>query len=101
MNDNPDRIVSPHIIAGFLPVDSTGLADLGALSGPASRAVRSIGGVPGNLLWRFSVSDPSWVPAEIQGIDYSSMMLGLATHVSGRAFLEEQNDVEGWLASVR
>jgi hypothetical protein len=88
INDNPDHVVSPHIIAGFLPVDSNAMSD-------------SINGVAGTLLWRYSVSDPSWVPQEIQGIDYSSMMLGLATYMLGSSFLAEHNDFEAWLARVR
>jgi hypothetical protein len=101
IHDNPDRIVSPHIVAGFLPVDSNGMDDLRTHDAMTSRAVRSIDGVNGHLLWRYSVSDPSWVATDIQGIDYSSMMLGLATHMLGSAFLEEQNDFEVWLARAR
>jgi hypothetical protein len=101
INDNPDRIASPHIVAGFLPVDSNGMSDLRTHSTTMSRAVRSIDGVSGNLLWRYSVSDPFWVAEEVQGIDYSSMMLGLATYIFGSSFLEEHNDFEAWLARVR
>jgi len=100
INDNEDQIVSPHIVAGFLPADSSGLDDLRMQDATMSRAVRSIDGVDGKLLWRYSVSDPSWVPQEIQGIDYSAMLLGLATHMLGRPFLEEHNDFERWLARV-
>jgi hypothetical protein len=58
-------------------------------------------GVDGTLLWRYSVSDPSWVAQEIQGIDYSTMMLGLVTYMLGSSFLEEHNDFEAWLARAR
>ncbi|MDH3571453.1 MAG: hypothetical protein OER89_14885, partial [Gemmatimonadota bacterium] len=101
INNNPDHIVSPHIVAGFLPVDSNGMSDLRRHDAAMSRALRSIDGVNGNLLWRYSVSDPSWIAGEIQGIDYSSMMLGLVTHIVGSSFLEEHNDFEAWLARVR
>jgi hypothetical protein len=101
INDNQDQIVSPHIIAGFLPVDSNGMNDLRRHSATMNRAVRSIGGVAGTLLWRYSVSDPSWVPQDIQGIDYSSMMLGLVSYMLGSSFLTEHNDFEAWLARVR
>jgi hypothetical protein len=100
VNDNPDRIVSPHIVAGFLPIDTSGMSDLRTHYTTGSPAVRSIAGVEGNVLWRYSVSDPSWVADEIQGIDYSSMMLGLATYVLGSPFLEEHNDFEAWFARV-
>lgn len=98
IDNNPDRVVSPHIIAGFLPVDSGAMRDLTTLYASTRRAVRSIEGADGNVLWRYSVAHPSWVPSEIQGIDYSSMMLGLATYLFGSAFLEEHNDFEAELA---
>jgi hypothetical protein len=101
INDNPDRIVSPHIVAGFLPVDAATIFDLRAHYTARSRAVRSMAGVHGSLLWRYSVSDPSWVPEEIQGIDYSSMMLGLAASLLGTSFIEQHNDVASWLARPR
>jgi len=101
INDNPDHIVSPHIVAGFLPVDANALSDLRWHDATTSRAVRSLEGVPGPILWRYSVSDPSWIPQEIQGIDYSSMMLGLATSVLGGGFVAGHNDFEAWLAPVR
>jgi len=101
INDNPDQIVSPHIVAGFLPIDTNGMGDLRRQSSASSGAVRSIAGVSGSLLWRYSVSDPLWVAEEIQGIDYSSMMLGLAAFVLGNSFIEESNDFEAWLARVR
>jgi len=98
VNDNPDQIVSPHIIAGFLPVDSSGMEDLMMHYNSMGRAVRSIAGVEHRILWRYSIADPSWAPPEIQGIDYASMMLGLATYLFGRAFLEQHNDFAAWLA---
>jgi hypothetical protein len=101
INDNPDQIVSPHIVAGFLPIDSSGMSDLRTHAAIMSRAVRAMAGVNGNLLWRYSVSDPRWVPEEVQGIDYSYLMLGLATYTFGESFLEEHNDFESWLARVR
>ena len=99
VNNNPDQIVSPHIVAGFLPIDSGGMNDLRTHHTTMSRAVRSIAGVEGSLLWRYSVANPSWVPEEIQGIDYSTMMLGLATYVEGKSFVEEHNDFEAWLSA--
>jgi hypothetical protein len=58
-------------------------------------------GVSGSLLWRYSVSDPSWIPEEIQGIDYAGVLVGLAAHVFGTAFLEEHNDFAAWLTRAR
>jgi hypothetical protein len=101
INDNPDQIVSPHIVGGFLPVDTNGMSDLRKQSTASGGAVRSIAGVTGSLLWRYSVSDSLWVAEEIQGIDYSSMMLGLVAYILGSSFIEENNDFEAWLARVR
>ena len=101
INDNPDGIVSPHVVAGFLPADSGVLEDLVWHHATTTRAVRSMVGVSGPLLWRYSVADPSWIPAEIQGIDYSSLMLGLATSVLGVGFIERHNDFEAWLARAQ
>jgi hypothetical protein len=101
IGDNPDHIVSPHVVAGFLPVDSAALSDLQWHVTSASGALRSLVGVDGSILWRYSVTDPSWTPQELQGIDYASMMLGLADHVFGSGFLAEHNDFEAWLAGVR
>jgi hypothetical protein len=69
IDDNPDNIVSPHIVAGFLPVDTSGLGDLQWHVATMSRAVRSLPGVSGIILWRYSVSDPAWTPDQLQGID--------------------------------
>jgi hypothetical protein len=101
INDNPDRVVSPHVVAGFLAADSGALGDLEWHHATVTRAVRSMAGVSGPLLWRYSVADPSWIPAEIQGIDYSSLMLGLATSVLGSGFIAEHNDFATWLARGR
>lgn len=101
IDDDPDGIVSPHVVAGFLPVDSAGISDLREHYTSPSAAVRSMVGLDGSLLWRYSVSDPSWAPEEIQGIDYSSLMLGLAAYLMGNSFIEEHNDFASWLARAR
>lgn len=101
IENNPDVIVSPHVVAGFLAVDSSGTHDLMRHIAVESRAVRSITGVPGTVLWRYSLADPAWVPQEIQGIDYAAMLLGLAAHEFGPSLFETHNDVTGWLLRVR
>lgn len=98
INNDPDQIVSPHIVAGFFPVDSTVIRDLDMHFVDVTGAVRAMDGVRGSLLWRYSVASPQWAPEDIQGIDYSTMMLGLATSVLGSSFIAEHNDVEAWLA---
>lgn len=97
IGNDPDHIVSPHVVAGFLPVDTSGLSDLAEHLARETRAVRTIDGVNGPLLWRYSLSNPSWEPEEIQGIDYSLMLLGLAAKVLGPSFFEQHNDFGTWL----
>jgi CubicO group peptidase (beta-lactamase class C family) len=72
---NPDNIVSPHIIAGFMPVFPQAREHLLKLYRDPNRRVQSPAGV---LLPRFSVDKPEWRAARIESIDYSSMLFGLA-----------------------
>ncbi len=48
--------------------------------------------VSGPVLWRYSVVDSTWRAQDIQGIDYSSMLLGLAAYFLGNDFFTENND---------
>jgi hypothetical protein len=101
IENNPDLIVSPHVVAGFLPVDSSAMRDLLRLGQEGSRAVRAITGVGGPILWRYSLSATTWAPQDVQGIDYSLMLLGLASAELGSGFVEDHNDVAAWLTRVR
>ena len=73
---NPGTMVSPHIIAGFipaLPLARTHL--LKHWQNPDRRLKTSVG----EILPRFSLDYPKWKPHRIEAIDYSSMLFGLAT----------------------
>jgi hypothetical protein len=73
--DNPDSIVTPHIIAGFLPVFPEARKHLLEIyRDPARRALTPAG----DLLPRFSVTKPAWHATRIEAIDYSSMIFGIA-----------------------
>jgi hypothetical protein len=98
---NPDSIVSPHTMAGFAPVGARVIDDLVTLAESTARARRMVPGVRGSVLWRYSATDTQWTPPAVEAIDYSTLMLGLAAHRFGRAFVEAHNDVEGWLAGAR
>ena len=72
---NPDNVVSPHIIAGFMPVFPLAQEHLLKLyRDPARRVPTPVG----ELLPRFSVDKPDWHASRIESIDFSSMLFGLA-----------------------
>ena len=79
LDNNSLLIYSPHIIAGFLPTYPAGANDLIKLF----KDGHSIYPLPNNnasqVLWRKSLVAPDWNANEIQGVDYSTMLFGLAT----------------------
>ena len=92
ISNHPAHVVSPHIIAGFLPVDSSGKSDLeDMLAGSKGLYDLSTGET---LLWRYSLDEPTWIPNAIQGIDYSSMLYGLAYDKFGDSFFATYNDYD-------
>ncbi|WP_374075415.1 hypothetical protein [Bdellovibrio bacteriovorus] len=76
INENPHLIVSPHIIAGFIPVYPEGLADLVTMV-RNKECIYNYGSY--EILWRCSLMDLQLPIDRLQSIDYSSMFLGLAT----------------------
>ncbi|GAA3561223.1 carbohydrate-binding protein [Snuella lapsa] len=79
INDNADKIVSPHIIAGFLPINNNGKNDLLAQFNN-NKGVYSLPDDPNKkILWRYSLSNTSWAGNSVQGIDYSTFLYGLAS----------------------
>lgn len=93
INDNPEKICSPHIVAGFLPIYQNGKdnlislinSELGIYSLPAPST--------GKVLWRFKINN-IWKPGDIQGIDYALMLFGLASlpEYLGSEFFKKYND---------
>lgn len=73
--NNPEGVVSPHIIAGFLPVFPPAREHLLKIYRDPKRRVKS---PAGDLLPRFSVTQPEWQASRVESIDYSSMLFGLA-----------------------
>ncbi len=94
INDNPKQIVSPHIVAGFLPVYPEGENDLRDIW--LSQKGRYVFPIYSSdvLLWRYSLQNPQWKATEVQGIDYSSMLFGLASlpQFLGKSFFERNNN---------
>ncbi|KIO78734.1 hypothetical protein TH53_01115 [Pedobacter lusitanus] len=78
INDNAGKVVSPHIAGGFIPVNAEAKNDLVSLY-RANKGVYTLPGTTDQILWRYSVKDPAWRANEVQGIDYSTMLFGLAT----------------------
>lgn len=72
---NPGRMVSPHIIAGFMPVLPSAQDHLVKLYSDLSRRLKT---PAGEILPRFSIEKPLWRPHRIESIDYASMIFGLA-----------------------
>ncbi len=92
---NPFKTVSPQIMAGFLPADPAGIRDdLGKLweSGLGRYAYGGAGAR--QVLWRFSLANPEWKAASLQGVDFSTEVFGLAAHpnVLGAGWFATYND---------
>ena len=81
INTNPNKIVSPHIIAGFSSIYSNTKSDLLSLYNNGNGV--SIYSLPSNLskkvLWRYKRTDTTARASYIQAIDYSTMLFGLAS----------------------
>lgn len=81
INDNPNKIVSPHIISGFSTIYSNAKSDLLSLYNNGSGA--SVYGLPSNtskkVLWRYKRNDTAARASYVQAIDYSTMLFGLAS----------------------
>ncbi len=73
--DNPENVVSPHIVAGFMPVFPLARDHLLKIYRDPRRRVKS---PVGALLPRFSADKPEWHASRIESIDYASMVFGLA-----------------------
>ena len=75
INNNPNHIVSPSIIAGYLAVYPEGKEDLLNLWNSKEGQIEWENK---KILWRF-IPDKTWKPKEIIGIDFGLMLFGLAS----------------------
>lgn len=78
IDNNPNMVCSPHIIAGFLPIHSDGRNDIQSLIDRNMGLYSLPNDEESTVLWRFSTENTSWKPTDIQGIDYALMLLGFA-----------------------
>jgi hypothetical protein len=81
INGNPNNIVSPQIIAGFIPIYDQSKPDLKSLyDGGNGPAVYNLPSNPAKkVLWRYSQSNHSLRTPYIQAVDFSTMLYGLAS----------------------
>jgi hypothetical protein len=92
---NPNMIVSPHIIAGFSPVDANVKNDLVALyNNGTGAAVYKIPGTSREFLWRYKFRTPADRASYVQAVDFSTMLYGLAAlpEYLGTGFFNKYND---------
>ncbi len=92
---NPGKVCSPHVLAGFSPVDSTVAADIDNLW-TNEVGVYTVPGGTKKFLWRFSVNQPDWRADDVQGVDSSTLIFGLAAHQSvlGTDFFQTFNNFD-------
>jgi hypothetical protein len=95
INNNPETIVSPHIISGFIPIDGTNKDDLILLL-QNNKGIFDLPDDPSReILWRYSLTNPSWIASSVQGVDYATMLYGLASlpEYLGPNFFDTYNDI--------
>jgi len=80
LSHNPYQIYSPHIIAGFIPVYVQGAEHLVQLYNSSEEPYALPTSEMEQILWRRSLELRNWRAREVQGIDYASMLFGLASH---------------------
>jgi hypothetical protein len=94
IDDNVDTIVSPHALAGFIPVYAKAKMDLinlyknnkGVYALPADTSLK--------ILWRYSPATPTWRATVVQGVDFATLLFGIASlpEYVGIDFFARHND---------
>ncbi len=102
--NNNLAVVSPHVIAGFLPIHPQSKNDLKSLynngNGPA------VYSLPNNqtrkVLWRYSRQNTATRCSYIQAIDFSTFVYGLATlpEYIGDNFFDKYNKLDKNIATI-
>ena len=78
INNNPGNYFSPHIIAGFIPIYNQGLDDLTNLLKDGSCLYKLPGAESSYVAWRKSIDNRDLKVQDISGVDYATMLFGLA-----------------------
>jgi Secretion system C-terminal sorting domain len=94
---NPNNIVSPHIIAGFIPINAANSKATLTYLYNNNRGTYTIPGTTRKVLWRYKRGNPGQDANYIQAIDYSTMLFGLAslTEHLGPNWFSTYNKPEG------
>lgn len=81
IENNPNKIVSPHIIAGYIPVNVQSKTDLLSLYNNGTGA--AVYGLPSDtskkVLWRYLYDNTNLRTPYIQAVDFSTMLYGLSS----------------------
>jgi hypothetical protein len=93
--NNPGIICSPQIIAGFIPLRAACLDDLEQLW-ESGLGRYDLPGDTSQVLWRFSMIQPEWIADGAAGVDWSTMVFGLAAHPDalGSTFFKTHNNFQ-------
>jgi hypothetical protein len=93
IDDNADKMVSPHIVAGFIPFSSTASTDFMSLY-TAGKAVYNLPGTSYPILWRYSITNTTYRTPSVSGVDFASELFGLASLPShcGTSFFSNNNN---------
>lgn len=79
IENNPSKMVSPHIIAGFIPQNASAATDFMNMY----NAGKGIYYLPEEsnrpVLWRYSITSPAYRANSISGVDFASELFGLAS----------------------
>jgi hypothetical protein len=94
-DSNPGQICSPQIIAGFIPVRTQCLDDLEQLW-ESGFGRYDLPEDTTQVLWRFSIIQEEWMADGAAGVDWSTMVFGLAAHPDalGSSFFRTYNNFQ-------
>lgn len=97
VNKNPQRIVSPHILIGFSPVNPEVRNDLIALYDSGNgNGIYQIPATNRDFMWRYMLNQPNLKTSYVQSVDFSTMFYGLAAlpEYLGPEFFTKYNDFD-------
>ncbi|WP_310556559.1 T9SS type A sorting domain-containing protein [Flavobacterium sp.] len=100
VESNPDKIVSPHIIAGFIPINASNSKATLTYLYNNNKGIYTLPGTTRKVLWRYKRENPAQKANYIQAIDYSTMLFGLAAlpeHLGINWFSNYNNPVNSGL----
>lgn len=80
IENNPKKMVSPHIIAGFIPQSPAAATNLMNMYN-AGKGIYNLPGTNYPVLWRYSLDTPTinYRATSISGVDFATELFGLAT----------------------